>query len=146
MKKNNFYKIFSSCISFIPTVKIVAVMALVAIFSPIYTYAQSFNPVSNILSGCTKSGASCGWKDLINLINAMVHYGVQLIGMLFVLVLLYTGFMYLTSGGDAGKVKKARDMINKMMWGLMYTLCAWVIVYFILQKLGVDPIFYNGII
>ena len=142
MIKIKFYKMFS----FIPTMKLVAVIALTAVFSPIYAGADTVNPVSNILSGCTLAGASCGWVDLINLINAIVHYGVQLIAILLVLVLLYTGFMYLTSGGDVGKVKKARDMLTKMMWGLAYTLCGWIIVYFILKSLGVDPFFYDSII
>lgn len=101
------------------------------------------NPVSAVLLGCTTSAKPCGWVDFINLINAMIKYGIELIGFAFVIALLYAGFLYLTSGGDSGKVKKVRDVLGKIMWGMIYTLCGWVIVYFILTSLGVDKTFYE---
>ena len=104
------------------------------------------NPVSKVLLGCTTGSTPCGWIELVDLVNAVVQYGIEIIAIAFVLVLLYVGFMYLTSGGDVSKVKKARDMLNKVMWGMIFTLCAWIIVYFILTSLGVDKTFYSEII
>jgi Type IV secretion system pilin len=107
---------------------------------------SNLNPVSTVLWTCTQHSANCGWKELVNLVNAMIQYGIQLIGMAFVIALLYSGFLYLTSGGDPSKVKKVREILNKIVWGLVYTLCGWVIVYFLLKYLGVDPGFYNEIL
>ena len=113
--------------------------------SPIVAFAQ-MNLVSQVLSDCTNSVTPCGYDDFIHLINAIIKYGITIIGLAFVLVLLYVGFQYLTSGGDVGKVKKSRDMLNKVMWGLIYTLCGWVIVYFIMQQLGVKDDFYKAVL
>jgi len=134
----------------------VFVLMSVAILLPNITFAQTspsttntsgLNPIATVLQRCTMGGTEpCGWVDLIQLANAMVQYGITLIGFSLVLVLIYTGFLYLTSGGDTSKVKKARDMLNKVMWGTIYTLCGWIIVYFIIKQLGVDPVFYNKII
>ena len=104
------------------------------------------NPVSKVLLDCTKAGRSCGFVDFINLVNAVIQYGIELIGIAFVLALLYAGFLYLTSGGDPSKVKKVRDVLWKIVWGMIYTLCGWVIVYFILTSLGVGTDFYSGIL
>jgi hypothetical protein len=146
MIKNNLFKIFSR-----PQSKYLNLTILTSVFSylivkPSLAIAQAVNPVSSILLKCTQPGESCGWIEFISLINAIIRYGIQIIGMVFVLVLLYTGFLYLTSGGDVGKTKKARDMIGKVIWGLIYTLCAWIIVYFILQSLKVDVGFYGEIL
>jgi hypothetical protein len=143
IKNNLFKKLGKSVLDYLPSALIFTIVFSI-IAKPLLVGAQAVNPVSKILLHCTQSPEPCGWIDFISLLNAIIHYGIELIGIVFVLVLLYTGFMYLTSGGDAGKVKKARDMITKLMWGLMYTLCGWIIVYFILKNLGVDPLFYGG--
>ncbi len=101
------------------------------------------NP-STILQGCTVK--ECGFTEAMQFVNALIGYAVKIIGLLFVIVLIYMGFLYLTSGGDTGKVKKVKDMIKKMVWGLIFTLCGWLIVYFILKQLGVDPSFYQYVI
>lgn len=145
IKNNLFKKLGRSVLDYLPSTLIFAAIISI-IVKPLLVGAQAVNPVSKILLHCTQVGESCGWIDFVNLLNAIIHYGIELIGIVFVLVLLYTGFMYLTSGGDAGKTKKARDMITKLLWGLMYTLCGWIIVYFILQSLGVDVQFYGEIL
>ncbi len=99
---------------------------------------------AEILRKCTKQ--ECGFSEVMEFINVFVQYAVYIIGLLFVIVLIYAGFLYLTSGGDTGKVKKVKDMLIKMVWGLIYTLCGWLIVYFILQQLGVDSGFYQDVI
>ena len=124
-------------------------LLLLVLVSPSYSLADSspvLNPVSTVLLRCTLPGATCGFNDFIDLINGIVKFGVQLIAVIFVIILIYTGFLYLTSGGDVGKVKKAKDMITKVMWGTIYTLCGWIIVYFILTTLKVDPSFYENVI
>lgn len=110
------------------------------------TTDSATNPVSKVLLGCTTGVVPCGFVELISLVNAMVQYGIELIGIAFVIALLYAGFLYLTSGGDPSKVKKVRDVLWKIVWGMAYTLCGWVIVYFILKSLGVGPDFYEGIL
>lgn len=110
------------------------------------TASSDLNPVSTVLEKCTATGANCGWEELIDLANAIVAYGVILIGFALVLVLLWTGFLYLTSGGDSSKVKKSREMLNKVMWGTIFTLCGWLIVSFILKGLSVNEEFYKKII
>lgn len=101
---------------------------------------------SSILKQCTSPGKQCGFPEVMQFINLFVQYAVYIIGLLFVIVLIYAGFLYLTSGGDTGKVKKVKDMIKKMVWGLIWTLCGWLIVYFILQQLGVGSEFYKDVI
>ena len=127
--------------------KLFAMVSLtISFFGPVVAFAETTNPVSAVLLKCTQPGVACGYNELIELVNGMVQYGVQIIGIVFVIILVYTGFIYMTSGGDAAKVKKAKDMIYKVALGFVYTLCGWIIVYFIIQKLGVLPEFYNTII
>ena len=127
---------------------LVALSILIPFFGTVSaaTTGSTINPVSRVLSECTTGAKPCGFVELISLINAMVQYGIELIGIAFVIALLYAGFLYLTSGGDPSKVKKVRDILWKIVWGMIYTLCGWLIVYFILKSLGVGPEFYEGIL
>ncbi|MEI6042615.1 MAG: hypothetical protein WCQ00_03570 [bacterium] len=144
LKKENFAKSKNTVWSTLLTLAVVLFGFLNV--SKVFAQSTGSNPVSNLLLICTTRSTPCGWQDLINLINAMVQYAIELIGIVFVIVLLYAGMMYITSGGDASKVKKAKDMLYKVVWGMVYTLCAWIIVYFILTSLGVDQTFYEKII
>ncbi|MEI6553726.1 MAG: hypothetical protein WCO09_04095, partial [bacterium] len=140
--KNNLLRILTA----LKIRHVYAIIATLILSSPLVVFAETTNPVSEILLKCTKSETPCGYDDFIALINGIIKYGITIIGLAFVLVLLYVGFQYLTSGGDVGKVKKSRDMLNKVMWGLLYTLCGWLIVYFILTKLEVGKDFYNKVL
>ncbi|HSH31421.1 MAG TPA: hypothetical protein VK963_02010, partial [Candidatus Saccharimonadales bacterium] len=47
-------------------------------------------------------------------------------------MIIFGGFTYMTSSGDAGKVTKAKDIIlNTTIWGLGVVLLAYALVAFI---------------
>lgn len=48
-------------------------------------------------------------------------------GVIAVLMVMYSGFMYVTAQGDPGKIKKARDSLLAAVIGAAILLGAWVI-------------------
>ena len=77
------------------------------------------------LPGCEKS------KHTEGPINAIVHLigeFIQYVAVFAVIVLMISGIMYLVSGGEEEKVKKAKTWI---MWSLIWVLLsisAWTII------------------
>ena len=53
------------------------------------------------------------------------------IGVLFLILLIYAGLSWMTSGGSPEKVKKARDLMINATIGLVIVLSAYAIVAFI---------------
>jgi hypothetical protein len=77
----------------------------------------------------------CGIKAFVTLITNGVHDLVLLSTLMVVALLVYTGIIWLTSGGDPNKHKKAVGLLWNIVWGYVWILAAWVIVYTISKAL-----------
>ena len=75
------------------------------------------------------SGATSLWTT----INTIINVALGMIGLVAVIFIIYGGFQYTTSAGDASKVKKAKDTIVNGVIGLVIALLAFAIVNFVLD-------------
>lgn len=66
-----------------------------------------------------------------NIINA----GLGLLGIILVGIIVYAGFLYMTSGGVPEKTQKARAWIRNAIIGLIIILSAWAITRFVIERL-----------
>ncbi len=82
-----------------------------------------------------KSLPVCSFESLITLLNVLIHDLVVLSTLLAGCVFAYAGFILLTSGGDTGALKRAKDIFIKVLKGYLWILAAWVIVYTITNTL-----------
>jgi cytochrome bd-type quinol oxidase subunit 2 len=64
-------------------------------------------------------------KDIINIFSWIV-------GVVSVIMIIFGGFKYITSGGDAGKVTSAKNTILYALVGLVIVALAQAIVWFVL--------------
>ena len=71
--------------------------------------------------------------DLMATVKNLIQWGIVIIGFVAVVVMIIGGVNYMLSGGDAGKVKKAKDTIMYGIIGLVIAILAYAIVNFILQ-------------
>ena len=78
------------------------------------------------ISECNIAQEHAGSNDLM---------GLGVLGLLAVIVIIYGGFMYTTSAGDASKIKKAKDTIMYGVVGLVIALLAYAIVNFVVSSI-----------
>mgnify|MGYP006969189435 CR=1 FL=1 len=69
---------------------------------------------------------------LIDNVNAILNTIIGLLGLLCVVVIIIGGVNYMTSSGDAGKVKKAKDTILYGILGLVVCVLAFALVNFVI--------------
>ena len=67
----------------------------------------------------------------------LLHYTIQLGGIIAFIFLILGGFKYLTAGGDPKKVEQARNTLTYAILGLVLLLLAWFILYFVEEFTGV---------
>lgn len=78
------------------------------------------------------SGASTNLQgDITNILNAVIG----VLGIVAVIVIIVGGVGYMTSTGDAGKVKKAKDTILYGVIGLVICALAAAIVNFVIKNI-----------
>src|SRR5262249_13004315 len=93
--------------------------------------AQELNTGLNEVGQTVKLSSADPRVIATNIINIALGF----IGIILVAIILYAGFLYMTSGGEADKVATAKKMIVSAIIGLVITLSAWAIARFVIQKL-----------
>jgi hypothetical protein len=87
-------------------------------------------------------GPTCGINDVMILLNNLMTFFFHTILLpLFVVMVLYLGYSYITAQGKPGQHAKLGSMAMHMVGGLVLMLCAWLIVKIILTILGYSDIF-----
>jgi uncharacterized BrkB/YihY/UPF0761 family membrane protein len=70
-------------------------------------------------------------KDVRIVIADLIHQAMGLLGIVFVVIILYGGFTWMISMGDEEKVKKAKDTLVSGIIGIVLILTSFSIVNFI---------------
>lgn len=71
-------------------------------------------------------------KDASEVLNGGFNLAYAVCGIIATAFIIYGGFMYLTSTGDPGKVRKGRQTLIYSIIGLLVVLLAWAITNFVI--------------
>lgn len=102
------------------------------------------NPITdNLIGGSTPTnqffqqfGATVISKNPGIIIAQIINIILGFVGIVFVVLVTYAGFMYLTAGGEEEKAKKAMTLLSQAVIGLVITLAAWSISYFVVVSIS----------
>jgi hypothetical protein len=79
----------------------------------------------------------CSFDDIFRLINNLVEFFLKtLLFPMFIGMIIYAGYRYITAMGNPSKIADLRVMFGHMLMGLALVLCSFVIVKGILYALG----------
>lgn len=91
----------------------------------------------------TKTGQylnPCNFNIVMDLINKIIRFLLFTIATpLVALILMYTGYLFITAGGNSGQTEKVRHILFNAVVGYIIALAAWLIVNTIVSSLNVDP-------
>ncbi|HSX08472.1 MAG TPA: hypothetical protein VLG11_06300 [Candidatus Saccharimonadales bacterium] len=121
------------------------IMVAVPVLAPTSAFAADPPAGPNLQNdlGCgatfqTDPGATCdstqGAGKVQGIVTTIVNYLSIIVGLLAVIMLIYGGLKYITSGGDSSKAASARSAIVYAVIGLVIVALAQVIVQFVLTK------------
>src|SRR5665811_850627 len=83
-------------------------------------------------AGCGTAGTS-GTTDLSGIASKIVNIFSIIVGIVAVLMIIYGGFKYITSGGDSGNVSGAKNTLIYAIIGLIIVALAQIIVHFVIN-------------
>lgn len=81
------------------------------------------------------SGKECDFADLLLLARRIIQFVLYIITPIVVGMVLYTGFKYMTAGGDAKLIADAKRMFTPIIIGVFFIFAAWILVYTVLDRL-----------
>lgn len=69
------------------------------------------------------------------LISILINFLLWAVGILSVIMIIFSGFRYITSSGDASKTKSAQSTLIYSVVGLIVAIMAWAIVNMVIKRL-----------
>jgi len=79
---------------------------------------------------------TCGFSDFVNLIQRVIEYIIILVLPILAIIIAYTGYLFLTSGGNPSKRTAAKNAVTNALIGVVVILAAWLIVRTIVMSVG----------
>lgn len=87
------------------------------------------------VSAVSEAAGVSGGTDLITIIGRIINIFLGFLGVVFLVLLLYAGYLWMTSAGNAETVEKAKTTIRNSIIGLVIIASAWAITAFVLNAL-----------
>ncbi|MBU4257153.1 hypothetical protein KJ586_02350 [Patescibacteria group bacterium] len=94
---------------------------------------------SDIKSQAQGFSAFAGFDDSTTIggvIALVVQAFLGLLGIIFLILIITAGYNWMTAGGEEEKIRKAKDMIQRAIIGLIIIIAAYAITYFVFKNLG----------
>ena len=109
----------------------------VQLLAPEFAGAQA---ADQILNGAEQaSGEDRATTDIDTTFKDAVNFLLYLIGAIAVIMLIFGGFRYVTSGGDGSAITSAKNTILYAVIGLAVAIIAYAIVNFVITSLTTPP-------
>lgn len=102
---------------------------------PTATFAQLSKASTDLGSVGTAIGTDATTNELPELIGNLIQVLLSALGIIFVVLVVYAGFLYLTSAGEKEKVEKAKKLLTQAVIGLVIIVAAYAIAAFVIDAL-----------
>ncbi len=112
-------------------------MLAVMVLTP-HVKAQSTNTVNGDIDGnLSKVGDATGLgnQPLEETIGLLINILLGILGIIFLILVIYAGFLWMTAGGDEKKVGTAKNILVTAVIGLIILLSAYAISTFVIDQL-----------
>lgn len=83
---------------------------------------------------CTPADTDSGTQKIQDIVTTVVNIFSVVVGIVAVIMIIWGGFKYITSGGDSGNITGAKNTIIYAIIGLVVVALAQFIVQFVLDR------------
>ena len=81
------------------------------------------------------AGYNAAKGDLPTVVGGIIFAILSLLGVIFVVLIVYAGFKWMLAQGEEQKIKEAQSLITQSIIGLAIVLAAYAISYFVINTL-----------
>ena len=108
----------------------------IAAFALDSVHAQGLGEATSELG---RAGAQAGVTDVDDpalIVGRAINVVLSLMGLIFLVLMVYAGFIWMTARGEEEKVTKARKIIISSLIGLVIVVSAYAIAFLVTSRLG----------
>jgi hypothetical protein len=111
--------------------KLVSLAMIVFAILPCFALAQGTNLYINELG----DSIGLGTQDIRLTIASILNVALGLLGIIAIVIIIYSGFVWMTAGGNDDKIKQAKKMLTNGLVGLIVIITSYAIARFVLNAL-----------
>lgn len=113
---------------------LVLIVLVIVLLLPYFVFAQ--NPLERLQGVGTEAGFDEADKYTISKIAGIIVNAVLgLLGVIFISLMIYAGYNWMTAAGDETKLTQSKNTIRRAIIGLIIIVGAYAIYNFILMNL-----------
>lgn len=106
---------------------------------PYFVFVQTSEAEEGMLNRLNTVAQTGGYvtgegSSLPYVVGLIIQVVLGLLGAIFVILMVYAGYTWMTAAGNEPKIDKAKDMIQTAIIGLVITLSSWAIWTFIFNN------------
>ncbi len=101
-------------------------------------FAQATSAADTIAAGLEATGNETygSSNDITTIIGNLIGVILSLTGIIFLVITVYAGVLYMTAAGEADKIKKAKGMLVSSLIGIVIIISAYALTSFIVGALS----------
>lgn len=111
-----------------------ATIAIILLCLPTAVFAQgNLNDAgTNLGKTATKAGTTEG--DVGTIVGTIINAALTLVGIIFLVLMVYGGYLWMTARGNSEQVDKAKEIIIGALIGLVVIMSAYAITVFVTSR------------
>ncbi len=93
---------------------------------------------AKILDVLNNTGTNSGYNTaakLPDVVGGVIYVILSIIGLVFLVLIVYAGFQWMLAQGEENKIKSAQSLIINSIIGLAIVIAAYAITYFVINAL-----------
>jgi hypothetical protein len=98
--------------------------------------AQGLKSAGSNLSNIGKKSGVDTNADVGSVMGTVIAAALSLVGIIFLALMVYAGYLWMTARGEASQIEKAQEIIKSSLIGIAVVLGAYAITAFVTGKLG----------
>ncbi len=118
--------------------KLISLIVLLAVFSVfcLPAYAGNLSDAwTNAKTAADSAGYSTSNTSIDSVVALVINIALSILGVIFVGLMVYGGFLWMTDRGNEDQVKRARNLISAAIIGLIIVASAYAISIFVLTRI-----------
>lgn len=124
---------------------VISIGSILFIIAPVYAVAGNLKdaftpgqdkPLFNTAQQAGLSPEAAYNFGLEFVIGKIIQATLSLLGIIFIILMIYGGGLWMTAKGNEQQVDKAKDLITAAIIGLVIVVAAYAISYFVIKTIG----------
>lgn len=110
---------------------IIAIFALLATVALPVVQAQIDTGLGDAAAASKLNTVGVNADNLPTRIGTILFQVISFVGVIFLIIIVYAGFLWMTAGGNSEQTKKASTMMKNGVIGVLIVLSSYAIVFFV---------------